>query len=302
MDSFKTLPKLSSELVSYCQNLYELTSVALASQITYHPILTPLQQQPIATAVAQSGKGNDAMILVHGFDSSLLEYRRLFPPLSSRFQVLALDLLGFGFTERPKDLKINTTAIKTHLFHTWKTLIGKPVIWIGASMGGAAVLDFALTYPEAVSKLVLIDSAGLQPGPPGHLLIPPLGWLATEFLRSPWVRQQISRNAYHDPGFATADAQACAASHLQVPGWRQALIQFTKSGGYPSLKSQLSQLDTPTLILWGKSDKILGTADADNLQLAIRNSTLKWIQEAGHVPHLEKPEIVAKLIDEWLTA
>lgn len=274
----------------------------MAAKIHYQPIQTPLQAEPISTAVvtADDTPTSESFLLIHGFDSSLLEYRRLFPHLAETAPVWAIDLLGFGFTERPAGLKFSAAAIKTHLYHSWKTLIDQPIIWVGASMGGAAVLDFALTYPEAVKKLILIDSAGVQPGPPGHLLVPPLGWLASEFLRSPQVRRQICRNAFHNPNCATTDAQACAASHLQVTGWRQALIQFTKSGGYPSLEQQLAQLQIPTLILWGESDRILGTQDASKLQRAIPNSQLAWIAEAGHVPHVERPEEVTRQITAWL--
>lgn len=245
--------------------------------------------------------GNPPLLLLPGFDSSVLEFRRLLPLLATRQQTWAVDLLGFGFTERRLGLPFSPQAIKTHLYACWQTLIQQPVMLVGASMGGAAAIDFALTYPEAVEQLILIDSAGFSAGPAlGKFLIPPLGYLATEFLRQPRVRQQISRNAYHDPGFASADAQACAALHLAEPGWSQALITFTRSGGYGSFRQRLAQLSPPTLILWGESDRILGTADASKLQQAIPHSKLIWIQECGHVPHLEKPEATAQHIWDFL--
>jgi pimeloyl-ACP methyl ester carboxylesterase len=58
-------------------------------------------------------------------------------------------------------------------------------------MGGAAAIDFTLTYPEAVKKLVLIDSAGASSSAMGRFMFPPLGYLATEFLRNPKVRDRI---------------------------------------------------------------------------------------------------------------
>jgi pimeloyl-ACP methyl ester carboxylesterase len=167
-------------------------------------------------------------------------------------------------------------------------------------MGGAAAIDFTLTYPQAVQKLVLIDSAGFTSGPAiGRFLFPPLGYLATAFLRTPGVRQQISKSAYHDPNHATPDAQLCAALHLKRPGWEQALIAFTKSGGYSSFKDKLAHLSQPTLILWGESDRILGTGDAEKFKQAIAGSKLVWIKHCGHVPHLEQPQITAQHILEF---
>jgi pimeloyl-ACP methyl ester carboxylesterase len=283
------------------QELTEETSIALAQKIKIQEIVTPLTAQPIATTYVQGGQGKTPILLLHGFDSSLLEFRRLFPLLERENNTWLVDLLGFGFTERLPELPLSTEAIKTHLYYFWKTLISQPVILVGASMGGAAAIDFTLTYPEAVEKLVLLDSAGLAKNPNvGKFLIQPLGYLATElFLRKPNIRQKISVNAYHDPSFASSDAQICASLHLEMPGWSQALIKFTQSGGYGFFGDKLSQIQQPTLILWGERDRILGTADAEKFQKEIPHSKLIWIKECGHVPHLEKPQITAQSILEF---
>ena len=164
-------------------------------------------------------------------------------------------------------------------------------------MGGAAAIDLALSYPEIVAKLILIDSAGLTSPPKiGKLMFPPLDKWATDFLRSPKVRQNISKNAYYDKSFASKDAQACAALHLHCQNWDKALIAFTKSGGYGSFTKQLKQLTQPTLILWGRQDKILGTKDAPKLARLIEGSKLVWIDKCGHVPHLERSKAIAEEI------
>ncbi len=279
--------------------LSEATSIALAQQMTRQAIATPLGADPIATAYVHQGSGGTPILLLHGFDSSVFEFRRLLPLLAAQQETWAVDLLGFGFTDRPIGVSFNPTAIKTHLHAFWKTLIDQPMILIGASMGGAAAIDFTLTYPEAVAKLVLIDSAGFAAGPAvSRFLVPPLGYLATEFLRQPNVRRQVSLKAYADASFVTADAQLCAALHLQLPQWSQAIIAFTKSGGYDFLGDQISQIDKPTLILWGDSDQILGIQDAERFRKSILTSRLVWVHHCGHVPHLEQPQITAAHILE----
>lgn len=279
--------------------LSEATSIALAEQITCQAIATSLSADSIATAYVRQGSDGTPILLLHGFDSSVFEFRRLLPLLAAQQETWAVDLLGFGFTDRPIGVSFNPTAIKTHLHAFWKTLIDRPVILVGASMGGAAAIDFALAYPEAVEKLVLIDSAGFAAGPAvSRFLVPPLGYLATEFLRQPKVRRQVSLKAYADASFVTADAQLCAALHLQSPQWSQAIIAFTKSGGYNFLGGKISQIDKPTLILWGDSDQILGIQDAEQFREAIHTSRLVWVQQCGHVPHLEQPQITAAYILE----
>jgi pimeloyl-ACP methyl ester carboxylesterase len=280
--------------------LTEETSIAFAQNIQQVPITTPLSQQPIATTYVRQGSGGTPILLLHGFDSSVFEFRRLLPQLAAQNETWTVDLLGFGFTERVAEIPFSPTAIKSHFYYFWKTLINEPVILVGASMGGAAAIDFTLAYPQAVKKLVLLDSAGYKAPPNiGKFMFGPVGYLATAFLRNPKVRQKISVNAYHDQNLASIDAQICAALHLKSPSWQQALIAFTKSGGYSSFGAKLSEIKQPTLILWGENDRILGTDDAYKFKEAITNSQLVWIENCGHVPHLEKPEITAKYILEF---
>jgi pimeloyl-ACP methyl ester carboxylesterase len=288
-------------LPSETVQLTESTSIALAEQIQRASIKTPLIPTAIDTAFVHQGTGETPILLLHGFDSSVLEFRRLLPLLATQQDTWAVDLLGFGFTDRPVNAPFTPEAIKTHLFHLWKTWIARPVILVGASMGGAAAIDFALSHPEAVAKLVLLDSAGFVSGPAiGKFLFPPLGYLATEFLRHPNVRRQVSLKAYYDSSFVTADAECCAALHLKLPRWNQALIAFTKSGGYNFLSNKISKVTQPTLILWGDSDRILGIRDADRFQKEIAHSELIWVETCGHVPHLEKPQTTAHHILEFI--
>ncbi|MFW6316110.1 MAG: alpha/beta fold hydrolase [Cyanobacteriota bacterium] len=279
------------------QKLTEKNSCQLISQVRQTSIITSFHSQDINTTYIQGGKGEIPILLLHGFDSSLMEFRRLFPKLTPITETFAVDFFGFGLTDRPLDIPVTPENIKAHLHGFWQQLIKRPMILIGASMGGAVAIDFALTYPEIVHKLVLLDSAGFAGGPAmGKLMIPPLDRLATSFLRNVKVRQKISENAYYDRRFASEDALYCSMLHLAHPNWSKALISFTKSGGYNFLSSRISQITQPTLIIWGEEDKILGTKDATKFEKTIPNSKLVWIPESGHVPHLEKPDLTAEAI------
>lgn len=284
------LPKLVEQLT-------EPTSIALIQSIQRQKIATSFNNSAIATTYVHQGSGGTPILLLHGFDSSVLEFRRLLPPLAVENETWAVDMLGFGFTDRIVGIPFSPTAIKTHLYYFWKTLIGQPVMLVGASMGGAAAIDFTLTYPEAIKKLVLIDSAGFTSSSAmGRFMFPPFDYLAAEFLRNPRIRDGISRTAYKNRNLASSDAQLCGALHLQMPSWHQALIAFTKSGGYSSFRDKLTQISQPTLILWGDSDRILGIADAAKFKRALAHSKLIWIKDCGHVPHLEQPQITAQHI------
>lgn len=308
------LNTINFKLPTEVSQLTEITSQALAQQIKWLEVVKDLEtittsyvyqatdrsltNPELDTQLINNLEFNYPIVLLHGFDSSVLEFRRLLPLLAKQVPTYAVDLLGFGFTERK--LPINPDRIKSHLYSFWQTLINQPIILVGASMGGAAAIDFALTYPEAVHKLVLIDSAGVTKGSSlGKFLIPPLGSMATSFLANPQVRQKISINAYFDPQLASEDARICAALHLKCPHWQQGLISFTKSGGYRDFSGKLESLDLSTLILWGDCDRILGTKDAAKFYRHLPQSQLVWIEKCGHVPHLEKPEVTAQEILSW---
>ncbi|MEM8827818.1 MAG: alpha/beta hydrolase [Cyanobacteria bacterium P01_G01_bin.19] len=283
-------------------SLTESTSIALARDIKLASIPTPLSQEDIATTYIQQGSGTTPILLIHGFDSSLLEFRRLIPLLAKEQSTWALDLLGFGFSQRNLNIPLNPKNLKTHLYCFWQTLIQQPVILVGASMGGAAAIDFTLTYPQAVEKMILLDSAGLAKQPAiGKFMFPPLDYLATEFLRNPKIRQSISQAAYFDKSYASLDAQSCAALHLKCPNWNKSLVSFTKSGGYGSFAKSISDIKQETLIIWGKQDNILGTKDAGKFAKAIPNSKLVWLDRCGHVPHLEQPQITAQTIASFVS-
>lgn len=289
-----------TQLPADAQHLTEDTSLALARQIQFADVSTNLTEQPIATSYVCAGSGKP-ILLIHGFDSSLFEFRRLVPQLAPGSEVWAMDLLGFGFTDRTSGAPLTPAAIKQHLYDFWQQHIGEPMILAGASMGGAAAIDFALDFPAAVEKLVLLDSAGFAAGPAmGKFMVPPLDSWATAFLKNPGVRRRISQQAYCDRTLVTPDAELCAALHLQMPNWKEALIAFTKSGGYNFLSNYIQKIQAPTLIVWGERDKILGTKDAKRFQQTIPQSRLVWVPDCGHVPHLEKPKETARAILSFL--
>jgi pimeloyl-ACP methyl ester carboxylesterase len=299
------MSNLPPEVIKLRSQLTESTSIDLADKIQFCLVSTSFTSELILTSYVSEGlaknEQDSPILLLHGFDSSLFEFRRLLPKLASSHQTFAMDLFGFGLTERFPNLQVSPEFIKEHLYYFWKTAIAKPIILVGASMGGAAAIDFALTYPDVVKKLILIGSAGMRKGTvAGKFLISPLDRMATDFLRSPKVRREVSLKAYADPSFVTPDAEVCASLHLAMPRWSESLISFTKSGGYGSFAKQLAYLKQDTLILWGDLDRILGTKDAAKFQSVIPNNKLVWIENSGHVPHLERSAITAQEILKFI--
>ena len=284
-------------LPSQVNQLSEPSAIAIAQSIQQIAIPTTLNQQPIATTYVHQGSGGTPILLLHGFDSSLLEFRRLLPLLAAYNETWAVDLLSFGFTERVQGIPYAPPAIKTHLYNFWKTLINQPVILVGASMGGATAIDFTLTYPHAVNQLILINSVGYTGSfPQGKFLFPPLDYLAVEYWRQRKLQALLLGTTFGNLNAEEISALQCAALHMEMPNWHESMITFTKSGGYSDLANQIPQINKPTLILWGDCDETLGTADAYKFQRDIAHSKLIWLKNCGHVPQLQQPQLIATYI------
>lgn len=274
--------------------LTEAASIRLIETIARAPVSTPLTQSAIATAYVRQGVGRTPILLLHGFDSSLLEFRHLLPLLSKDCETWAVDLLGFGFTDRPSHVSFSPLTIKIHLYHFWKTLIKRPIVLIGASMGGAAAIDFALSYPDLVERLILINSLGYTGAPDFvKFLFPPFDYLAAEYLRQRKLKAlEISVATQAEP--ALIDLIRCSLLHTEMANWHQSMMEFTKSGGYNFSANRIQQIQQPTLILWGESDDVLGTADAHRFQQDIPDSQLVWVRDCKHVPQIEQPSATAQ--------
>ena len=152
-------------------DIQDLEAIALLQQIQRQLVQVTFEQGTTAIATAyvchspaQSASLSNAspILLIHGFDSSLLEFRRLLPLLATQHATWALDLFGSGFTEYVPTVAVNPQNIRRHLLSVLETLIGQPVILVGASLGGAVALDFVLHHPNWVRSLVLIDSVGFS--------------------------------------------------------------------------------------------------------------------------------------------
>lgn len=279
--------------------LRETESIALTQNIRREPINTPLNQSAIATSYVHQGADNTPILLLHGFDSSVLEFRILIPLLATQNETWAVDLLGFGFTERLPNIAYSSSIIKTHLYSFWQQLINQPVILVGTSMGGGTAIDFTLTYPHTVKKLVLINSIGFSGDVSfGKYLFPPIDDWAVEY----W-RQRKLQALFWGSNFGNLDASEietirCATLHLKMPNWHEAIMSFTKTGGYSGLANKIPLIDKETLILWGELDDTLPIIDAEKFSSAIANSQLVTLN-CGHVPHLEQPSIVAEHLQRF---
>jgi len=251
----------------------------------------------VATAVGTAGaEPAEPVLLLHGFDSSCLEFRRLLPLLAGHHRLFVPDLYGFGFTPRPPGAAYGPAAVLAHLEAVAAQVLqrtgARQLGVIGASMGGSVAVELARRLPQHISRLLLLAPAGLTGRP---MPLPPvLDALGVRFLALPGVRQGLCRSAFADPDASVGPAELEIASlHLASPGWAQALARFARSGGFAGCGEPLPQ--QPLQVLWGADDRILRQPQK-RAALALLGERVRELSECGHLPHLDQP---AQVLAAW---
>ncbi|EKX36514.1 hypothetical protein GUITHDRAFT_78864 [Guillardia theta CCMP2712] len=251
----------------------------------------------------EASKEVSPLLLLHGFDSSCLEWRRLQPRLEEKgVESWAVDVLGWGFTEREAVSSFSPAAKLSHLVGFIEQHVARPVTLVGASLGGSIAIDVALQRPDLVDKLVLVDAQGYIDGAAMTGQPRMLQQLGVQVLKSKPLRMFANKIAYSDPDrWGTEDAMRIGRLHCLTGGWEEAMIGFMNSGGY-HLSDKVSQVTKETLVLWGRDDKILEPSKyAERFIADIPSSSLQWVDKCGHVPHLEQPSITAQALAEFVS-
>ena len=277
-------------LAEAARSLIDPQARELAAAVQWWPLAGQEQLWPVA--VVGSGP---PLLLLHGFDSSLLEFRRLVPLLAPRATLVIPDLFGFGFGPRPAEGNFTPAGVLAHLDAVLDAIAERlgpqPLGLMGASMGGAVAVELARRRPERIERLLLLAPAGLTGRP--MPVPPPLDQLGVRFLALPFVRRGLCRSAFADPTNAVGPAEDQIASlHLGAPGWGRSLAHFARSGGFAGCGDPLPP--QPLEVLWGAQDRILRPAQKRAAQ-ALLGDRFRELEDCGHLPHLDQPHQVAEV-------
>ncbi|KAL6294841.1 hypothetical protein ACE6H2_002983 [Prunus campanulata] len=240
------------------------------------------------------------VVLLHGFDSSCLEWRYTYPLLEEAgLETWAVDILGWGFSDLERLPSCNVASKRDHFFQLWKSYIQKPMILVGPSLGAAVAIDFAVSHPEAVERLVLIDASVYTEGT-GDLASMPkmLAYAGVYLLKSLPLRFYVNFLSFSGISLSNSlDWANVGRLHCLFPWWEDATVDFMMSGGY-NVSAQIEQVKQKTLIIWGEDDQIISSKLGVRLHCELPNAVIRQIPDCGHLPHVEKPSSVAKMIVE----
>ena len=248
--------------------------------------------------VVMGGTG-PSILLLHGFDSSFLEFRRIYPFLKKKFHLIIPDLLGFGFTPRVASSQYDPSKIISNLIDIINTLnLKNKLMIVGASMGGSVAINLAKEIPDFIDKIILLSPAGLF-GESKNIPFP-LNQIGATFLGLPQVRKRLCRQAFAYPDKSVGYIEEQIASiHLGCYGWRNSLASFAKSGGFAGTYKYLPNISIKTIC--GENDRILGKKEINKIK-QIDQLNFIGLKNCGHLPHIDLPLLSGKIIYDYFCA
>jgi pimeloyl-ACP methyl ester carboxylesterase len=238
------------------------------------------------------GQG-EPLVLVHGLGAEADVWAYCLEPLSQKYRVIAPDLLGFGRSNKPL-INYRVPTFVGMLDRFLQALAVPRASLAGNSMGGWIAAWFAIDFPERVNKLVLNDAIGLVAG---SVEIPID--LRPSSLRS---MREVLEFMFYDKHLVTEGlVESAHEFHLERnDGPSIASVLENIRLKLDRLDDDLVRLKTPTLLIWGDSDRVSPLSVAENYHRLIAGAKLEIIPQCGHIPPLEKPQELVRHILEFL--
>jgi abhydrolase domain-containing protein 6 len=234
------------------------------------------------------------ILMVHGFAANKDNWLRFARHLSQDYRVIALDLPGFGASDKPAgsyDVGTQTERLASVI----DALGIEQLHLIGNSMGGHISALYAARYPHRTLSLALLDNAGISSPQPSELMQRlqrgepnPLVVKSTEdfqrlldfiFVEPPYLPESLK-------GYFAEQAIANSAHYDQVFAH---LIER-----YIPLEPELPKIQAPTLIIWGAEDRVLHVSSVDVMQPLLRKPSVVIMPDTGHAPMIERAELTAQ--------
>jgi pimeloyl-ACP methyl ester carboxylesterase len=277
------------------------------SEVQFRTVKTPAGS--VKLAVIERGQGRP-ILLLHGFATSSYTWHAIIPELSKNHRVIAIDLRGFGASDKPIDdhysIQDQTEAVQA--FVEQENL--RDLTVIGHSFGGGIALVMALNAEQQrkprIRNIVLIDSlAYRQPMPIFFRLlqIPMVGDLGMTLVPPEIQAGQGLRLAYYDPDKISGQDVAEYANTLYSPAAKHALtktIEQLVPENIDEIASRYKTIKMPALIVWCQQDKVVPVVLGLRLHEEMRSSELALFSQCGHMPQEEKPEDTLAAIQAFL--
>lgn len=260
-------------------------------------------------AYLDAGQG-EPVILIHGYGGSMWQWEHQQTPLSAHFRLITPDLIGSGLSAKP-DIEYRPDQTLEFFAGFMDALQIQQAVLVGNSMGAGVAIGMALTYPDRVSQLVLVD--GFPANVRERVTSPSIqraldtaapSWLASfgNWLFGGVMIESVLKEIVHDPSLLTPAVIERSNRNRQRPGVIPPLM--TVRDALPLWESgfakRIGEIHHRTLIVWGEEDRVFPLSVGEDLLRTIKGSSLVRIPKAGHIPQWERPDLVNQAMIEFL--
>ena len=256
-------------------------------------------------AYQRQGHG-DPMLLVHGTTTYSFIWDTLVTGLSASFDVIAIDLLGGGRSDKPRQADYSIFA-QAEIIHNFISALGlKPVHLVSHGAGGGIAQVMAIRYPEQLMDLVFINPFGYDKWPvqPVDMMRIPFIWdIAVAMFDLGFFRMVIEQGVYYKDRI-TEEVMRLFSEPVKTRDGKYGFLQLAKnlsSRDLTDLREELCRLSMPVLIIRGSADPYLSSQISRTLHEEIKGSTLIQIETGGHFIQLDEPEKLVSLIKDFIS-
>lgn len=250
-------------------------------------------------------KNGQTIVLVHGFSVPYFIFDPTFDFLSKQgFRVLRYDLIGRGYSDRPKaryDIQLFVKQLRELL----DAMQYKSIALVGLSMGGPITAAFIDSFPEYVSKHILIDPCGAKPVSLSPLLeavkIPLLGELLIGLFGTKSMVKSVASDMFTPE--LVEQFQEKYKIQMKYKGFKRAILSTLRCdmlGSFGEIFERVGKLNKPTLIFWGKQDTTVPFEHSRDILKAIPQAEFHAFDNCGHIPHYERASEVNEILLEFL--
>jgi pimeloyl-ACP methyl ester carboxylesterase len=255
-------------------------------------------------AYVRSGAG-EPLLLVHGLTTSSFIWDNLLPILGVRHDVIAIDLLGTGDSDRPVPADCSLSAHADRLVVFIDKLGFEKIHLVGHDIGGGITQIFSVRNPDRVATLALVNTVGYDYWPVQPIVAfrtPILRQLAMASLDLGMLRLVVRRAVFHRERI-TPEIFHRIRNEIAVPKSRRAFLNSTRclnNSDLTVITGDLQKLRMPVLIVRGERDVYLSPEITDRLHREIPSSRMVKVPDGGHFIQLDEPRLLAKTILEHI--
>ena len=243
---------------------------------------------------SDAGSG-EPVLLIHGLGGSIESWTNNAGELAKSLQVIAVDLPGFGLSDKPK-MSYTIKFYRDFIIQFLKLLQLKKASIVGSSLGGHIAAEVAISRPDLAKRLVMISPPGALPrsfeGTPALVRY-------AKVINAQSV-QQVKQALFAVDGKPVDDSYAqIVYQKMTMPGARQAFLSaLVGSARAPRLNNRLSRIKAPALLLWGKEDIMIPVRFAEPF-VKMKNCRIVLLERCGHRPHVDRPALFNKLVADF---